>query len=130
MIAAWVVQECKVLSGPLAGRTIKRRIYSNPEADAIRQAITAAAYFWSGGAYKAGHTRCRRHPELVQAAQTFQLCVGADITVADFAIIANVADAARSPSSVRDLHRTDHRSLTSRIRSRFFDFIAYRCSSM
>jgi hypothetical protein len=38
-----LVHEGKVLNGRLAGRTIKRRVYANAEADAIRQAVTEAA---------------------------------------------------------------------------------------
>ena len=36
-------QECSILKGPLTGRIVKRRIYNNPEADMIRQAVTEAA---------------------------------------------------------------------------------------
>ena len=36
-------QKCSILKGPLTGRIVKRRIYNNPEADMIRQAVTEAA---------------------------------------------------------------------------------------
>ena len=38
-----MVQECKVLKGPLAGRIIKRKIFGTPEAEMTRQAVTEAA---------------------------------------------------------------------------------------
>src|SRR5206468_632003 len=34
-----LIQECKILTGPLAGQVVKRRVYGPPEVEMARQAI-------------------------------------------------------------------------------------------
>jgi hypothetical protein len=44
-----VVQECQILSGSLAGRIVKRRVYAEPAGDMIRQAVTEASIIQAVG---------------------------------------------------------------------------------
>lgn len=48
-----MVQECTIESGPLAGRVIKRRLYGDLDAEAVKQAITEAALIQAIGRVRA-----------------------------------------------------------------------------